>query len=216
MEPYRGAFDHGWDAWREEIFARQLSSGVVPEGTVLTPRPPWVQAWDELSDAEKRMYARQQEVFAGFLTHTDAQIGRVLVVARASGTSTTRSSSSSPTTAPAQRAASTAASTNTASLPVWESLEDNIAAYDDWGGPRTYNHYSWAWAWAGNTPLRLWKRYTWLGGTRTPLVVRWPRAIADPGTVRASSPTWSTSCPRSGRGRARGPEGGGRGHPTTY
>ena len=78
VDPYRGRFDHGWDAWRQEIFARQLATGVVPEGTVLTDRPGWVDAWDELSADERRMHARQQEVFAGFLTHTDAQIGACL------------------------------------------------------------------------------------------------------------------------------------------
>ncbi len=65
-----------------------------------------------------------------------------------------------------------------------ESVAENLAHYDDWGGFSTYNHYSWAWAWAGNTPHKLWKRYTWLGGTRTPLIVHWPGRIAQPGTVR--------------------------------
>ena len=64
-------------------------------------------------------------------------------------------------------------------------MSANLAAYDDWGGFSTYNHYSWAWAWAGNTPHKLWKRYTWLGGTRTPLIVQWPGRIAQPGTVRS-------------------------------
>ena len=64
-------------------------------------------------------------------------------------------------------------------------MDENLAHYDDWGGFTTYNHYSWAWAWAGNTPHKLWKRYTWLGGTRTPLIVHWPGRIANPGTVRA-------------------------------
>jgi arylsulfatase len=185
VEPYRGAFDHGWDAWREEIFARQLSSGVVPEGTVLTPRPPWVQAWDELSDAEKRMYARQQEVFAGFLTHTDAQIGRLLESLSASGIlDDTLVILFSDNGASAEGGIYGSLNEHRFTARIEESLEDNIAAYDDWGGPRTYNHYSWAWAWAGNTPLRLWKRYTWLGGTRTSLVVRWPRATSDAGAVR--------------------------------
>ena len=78
VDPYRGVFDKGWDAWREELFARQVATGVVPEDTVLTARPEWVQAWSDLSADERRLLARQQEVFAGFLTHTDAQIGRVL------------------------------------------------------------------------------------------------------------------------------------------
>ena len=70
-------------------------------------------------------------------------------------------------------------------------MADNLAAYDDWGGPATYNHYSWAWAWAGNTPLRLWKRYTWLGGTRTPLIVHWPAGMPTTRGARSarSSPT---------------------------
>ncbi len=119
VDPYRGVFDKGWDAWREELFARQVASGIVPEGTVLTPRPEWVQAWSDLSADERRMHARQQEVFAGFLTHTDAQIGRAPLVAREPrGRWTTRSSWSSPTTGPAPRAARRAPSTSTASPPM--------------------------------------------------------------------------------------------------
>ena len=67
---------------------------------------------------------------------------------------------------------------------VHESLEDNLSHYDDWGGFTSYSHYSWAWAWAGNTPHKLWKRYTWLGGTRTPLIVHWGGRVAEPGVVR--------------------------------
>ena len=85
VAPYRGKFDKGWDAWRQEVFTRQRAAGVVPEDTVLTPRPSWVQGWDDLSADERRMHARQQEVFAGFLTHTDAQIGRVLSSLEAQG-----------------------------------------------------------------------------------------------------------------------------------
>src|SRR6202034_2932468 len=73
-----GQFDHGWDAWRAEVFQRQLASGLLPEGAVLAPRPAWVKARDALSGQEQRMHARQQEVFAGFLSHTDAQIGRLI------------------------------------------------------------------------------------------------------------------------------------------
>ena len=65
-----------------------------------------------------------------------------------------------------------------------ESVDENLAHYDDWGGFTTYCHYSWGWAWAGNTPHKLWKRYTWLGGTRTPLIVRWPGHVSAPGMAR--------------------------------
>jgi arylsulfatase A-like enzyme len=184
-EPYRGKFDQGWDAWRQEVFARQQAAGVVPEGTVLTPRPSWVQGWDELSADERRMQARQQEVFAGFLTHTDAQIGRVLSSLESQGLlENTLVMVFSDNGASAEGGKDGSVNEHRFTAHLRESMADNLAAYDDWGGFSTYNHYSWAWAWAGNTPHKLWKRYTWLGGTRTPLIVHWPGRIADPGTVR--------------------------------
>ena len=185
VEPYRGSFDQGWDAWRDELFARQVASGVVPEGTVLTPRPSWVQAWDDLDAEERRMHARQQEVFAGFLTHTDAQIGRLLGFLDETGqldNTIVVVFSDNGASAEGGRLGSVNEHRFTARIP--ESKADNLAALDEWGGFGTYNHYSWAWAWAGNTPMRLWKRYTWLGGTRTPLIVHWPARIKGGGAVR--------------------------------
>jgi arylsulfatase len=185
VTPYHGAFDHGWDRWREEVFARQQATGVIPQDTVLTPRPDWVQAWDTHSDRERRMLARQQEVFAGFLTHTDAQIGRMLSSLHELGVmDNTLVMVFSDNGASAEGGAAGSANEHRFTQHLRESAEDNLAHYDDWGGFTTYNHYSWAWAWAGNTPHKLWKRYTWLGGTRTPLIVHWPDHIASPGAVR--------------------------------
>ncbi len=185
VEPYRGRFDTGWEAWREETFARQLASGVVPEGTVLPPRPPWVPDWSELGVEERRMHARMQEVFAGFLSHTDAQIGRLLTFLEELGLlDDTILLLFSDNGASAEGGVSGSVNEHRFTARVSESVQDNLSALDDWGGFGTYNHYSWGWAWAGNTPLRLWKRYTWLGGTRTPLLVRYPAAISDPGAVR--------------------------------
>jgi arylsulfatase len=186
VEPYRGVFDKGWDAWRRDAFARQVSAGVVPPGTVLTDRPAWVEAWDDLTGDERRMHARQQEVFAGFLTHTDAQIGRVLGSLEASGLlENTLVLLFSDNGASAEGGKDGSVNEHRFTAHLRESMADNLAAYDEWGGFRTYNHYSWAWAWAGNTPHKLWKRYTWLGGTRTPLIVHWPGRVAGPGTVRS-------------------------------
>ncbi|XVQ10359.1 sulfatase-like hydrolase/transferase [Spirillospora sp. CA-255316] len=185
VEPYRGRFDQGWDAWREEVFQRQVASGLVPPGTTLTPRPDWVPAWDGLSADQRRMYARQQEVFAGFLTHTDAQIGRLLDHLEETGQlGDTIVVLFSDNGASAEGGVEGSVNEHRFSVGVRESLADNLAHYDDWGGPRTYNHYAWGWAWAGNTPFRLWKRYTWLGGTRTPLIVHWPAGIRGRGQVR--------------------------------
>ena len=186
VEPYRGAFDQGWDTWRQGVFARQLEAGIVPEGTILTERPAWVQGWAELSPDERRMHARQQEVFAGFLTHTDAQIGRFLSSLRNMGLlENTLIMVFSDNGASAEGGKDGSVNEHRFTAHMRESVEDNLAKIDDWGGFTTYNHYSWAWAWAGNTPHKLWKRYTWLGGTRTPLIVHWPARIASPGTVRS-------------------------------
>ena len=195
VDPYRGVFDKGWDAWREELFARQRASGIVPEDTVLTPRPSWVQAWNDLSGDERRMHARQQEVFAGFLTHTDAQIGRVLSSLEALGAmDNTLVMVFSDNGASAEGGKEGSFNEHRFTAHIRESLDENLAHYDDWGGFSTYNHYSWAWAWAGNTPHKLWKRYTWLGGTRTPSSCTGPAASRGPGLCGRSSPTPSTSC----------------------
>jgi arylsulfatase len=186
VEPYRGRFDQGWDAWREEVFARQAASGVIPAGTVLTPRPEWVRAWSDHSADERRMLARQQEVFAGFLTHTDAQIGRVLTsLERLRVMDNTVVMVFSDNGASAEGGQQGSANEHRFTAHIRESLADNLQHYDDWGGFTTYNHYSWGWAWAGNVPHKLWKRYTWLGGTRTPMIVHWPGHVTVPGAMRA-------------------------------
>jgi arylsulfatase len=186
VEPYRGAFDQGWDAWRQQVFDRQLASGITPEGTILTERPEWVRGWDDLSADERRMHARQQEVFAGFLTHTDAQIGKVLRSLRSSGLlQNTLVVLFSDNGASAEGGKEGTSNEHRFTAHLRETVENNLAKYDDWGGFTSYSHYSWAWAWAGNTPHKLWKRYTWLGGTRTPLIMHWPARIASPGSVRS-------------------------------
>jgi arylsulfatase A-like enzyme len=187
VEPYRGQFDEGWDAWREQTFTRQLAAGVVPDGTVLTRRPEWVAGWAEVDAAGRRMHARQQEVYAGFLAHADAQIGRLITFLEHSGQlDNTLILLFSDNGASAEGGAVGSFNEHRFSAGLRESVAGNLAHYDDWGGPGAYNHYSWAWAWAGNTPFRLWKRYTWLGGTRTPLIVHWPRQIAGAGAVRSA------------------------------
>jgi arylsulfatase len=185
VEPYRGRFDDGWEAWRERTFARQLELGIVPEGTTLTPRPSWVQDWSALPERERRLFAHEHEVFAGFLTHTDAQIGRLLDHLDGMGVlddTIVMVFSDNGTSAEGGVIGSFNEHRFTQMLP--ESIDDNLAHLDEFGGVRSYNHYAWGWAWAGNTPLQLWKRFTWLGGTRTPLIVQWPHGFSARGEVR--------------------------------
>ncbi len=185
-DAYRGQFDDGWQALRESTYRRQLELGVIPSDTVLTPRPSWVPEWSSLTADEQRLYARYMEVFAGMLTHTDAQIGRILDEIDAQGRaddtivlvmSDNGTSSEGGPSGTLNEAASW--------LGDHSTVAEALAAIDEIGGPNHSNHYPWGWAWAGNSPFRLWKRYSWLGGVRAPLVVRWPAGITGTGTVRS-------------------------------
>ena len=185
IEKYRGRFDQGWERWREETFARQVEAGIVPEGTTLPPRPDWVPAWDEMDEDRRRVSARMMEVFAGFLSHTDHHLGRlvefletievlddtVVMLISDNGTS-------------AEGGPIGSFNEHRFTHDMVDDPAELVTQIDDLGGPRAYNHYAWGWAWAGNTPFRLWKRYTWLGGTRTPLIVRPPAGAAPAGEVR--------------------------------
>jgi arylsulfatase A-like enzyme len=186
IERYRGRFDIGWDAWREEVFRRQLASGVVPEGTVLTERPSWVRAWDDLSEDERRLFCRMHEVYAGFVSHTDAQLGRVLACLEAIGElDNTIVIVTSDNGASAEGGPIGTHNEHRFTQRLPDTVEDNLRYFDDWGGFRSTYHYAWGWAWAGNTPFRLWKRYTWLGGTRVPMILRWPAGFGAVGEIRS-------------------------------
>jgi arylsulfatase len=185
IDAYRGRFDQGWDRWREEIYARQLQMGIVPQGTILTPRPDSVRAWNSLSSDAKRLYARQMEVYAAFLTQTDHHIGRVLEhLDRLGELDNTLVMLASDNGASAE--GNEHGAYNECQFPnrVELSVEQNLEHLDDWGGIRSFPNYAAGWAWAGNTPLRRWKRYLHQGGMSDPLIVSWPRGIAARGEVR--------------------------------
>ncbi len=185
IEKYRGRFDKGWDAWREEVYARQLESGIIPKNTLLSPRPEWVKPWDSLSADAKKLYARQMEVYAGFLEQTDHHIGRVIdFLERLGELDNTLIMLASDNGASAEGGEH--GSFNECQFPnrVEASVADNLKHLDDWGSVKSYPNYSWGWAWAGNSPLRRWKRYLHQGGMSDPLIVSWPKAIAARGEVR--------------------------------
>ncbi len=185
IDRYRGRFDEGWDVAREAILDRQKVTGIVPAHTQLSPRPEWVPAWDSLSDVERQVYARYMEAFAAFLTHTDAEVGRLLDRLRALGeldntlvivlSDNGASSEGGPV-----------GSLN--DVRAWNVLprtvEEAADRLDEIGGPRIHNNYPWGWTVAGNTPFKRWKRETHEGGVADPLIVSWPARIAARGEVR--------------------------------
>jgi len=185
IDAYRGRFDQGWDRWREQVFERQVASGLLAEGTALSERPTWVPAWDTLPAEEQRLYARMMEVYAGFLTHTDAQVARVLHFVAALGElDDTIVVVMSDNGASAEGGARGSFNEQYFFNFVPESLEENLRRIDDLGTPRASNHYPWGWAWAGNTPLKRFKRDTHEGGVADPLIVHWPARLGRPGETR--------------------------------
>ncbi len=185
IDKYKGAFDHGWDAYREQVFTKQMASGLLPSGTELSERPRWIDAWDSLSDDERRLYARMMEVYAGFLEHTDAQVGRVLDFIEELGeTDNTIVVVMSDNGASAEGGPKGSFNEMYFFNGQPESLEENLKRIDLLGTPEAHNHYAWGWAWAGNTPLKRWKRETHEGGVADPLIVHWPRGLSRTGETR--------------------------------
>jgi arylsulfatase len=182
---YKGQFDDGWDAYRVKVYEQQLKLGIIPPGTKLSERDPDVAAWDSLGGDEKRLYARMMEVFAGFLEHTDHHIGRLLSFLETMGQlDDTLIMVVSDNGASAEGGPHGSVNENLFFNNVPETLEAGLAAIDDLGGPKVFNHYPWGWAWAGNTPFRRWKRETYRGGAADPFIVHWPARIKATGEVR--------------------------------
>ena len=188
-DKYKGKFDKGWDVLREETLARQHQLGVVPADVELTPRPAEIPAWDDMPDELKPVLAREMEVYAGFLEHTDYQVGRVVDAledleildntliyyvigdngASAEGT--------------INGTFNEMFSLNGASA--LETAEFMASRIDDFGGPNAYNHYAVGWAHAMDTPYQWTKQVAshW-GGTRNGTIVHWPNGFTSRGETR--------------------------------
>jgi len=187
-EKFRGKFDMGWEKMRDEIFANQKRLGVIPANAQLTPWPDDLPKWDSLTDVQKKLYARQAEVFAGYTAYTDYEIGRVIqqvqdmgkldntliiYICGDNGTSPEGSLSGTYNQMTAYNGV----------MNVPEPLQ--LLHYDDWGSDKTYPHMAVAWAWAFDTPFKWTKQVaSHFGGTRQGLAISWPGHIKDVGGIR--------------------------------
>jgi arylsulfatase len=182
---YKGQFDDGWDAYRAKVFKRQKELGILAEGAVLSRHDPDVQDWKKLSADERRLYAKMMEVFAGFLEHTDHHIGRLIDFLQGMGElDNTLVMVISDNGASSEGGPTGSVNENKFFNNVPDDLKQNLAAIDDLGGPRYFNHYPWGWTFAGNTPFRRWKRETYRGGVADPFIVHWPKGIKARGEIR--------------------------------
>ena len=190
IDKYKGKFDGGWDKLREETFARQKKLGVIPADAVLTKRPEEIPAYDDMPAALKPILAREMEVYAAFLEHTDHHIGRLFDTlkdleilddtliyyifgdngASAEGT--------------LNGCFNEVAVLN--GMSTLETPEFLMSKIDDFGGPDAYNHYAVGWAHAMNTPYQWTKQVaSHFGGTRNGTIVHWPNGIKAKGEIRS-------------------------------
>jgi arylsulfatase A-like enzyme len=203
-DKYRGRFDQGYEAVRPAILARQKELGLLPAETELSdinphgepgitgpagqawPQLDWVRPWDGLSADEKRLFARMAEVYAGFVSYTDDQIGRLIDFLEESGQlENTIIMVTSDNGASGEGGPNGSFNENKIFNGQPDTVEANLAHIDELGSPTTYNHYNTGWAWAFDTPFPYWKRFAgYEGGLSDPLIVAWPRGIAARGEVR--------------------------------
>ncbi|MCD1294193.1 sulfatase [Methanocella sp. CWC-04] len=185
-DKYKGKFDKGWDKAREETLARQKKMGIVPKNTELAPPNPGVQAWKDLSADEKKLFARFMEVFAGFLSHTDHQIGKLVEFLKEIGDlDNTLIFIISDNGASAEGGLTGSVNEMRWANAIPETVEESLDMIDEIGGPRSYNHYPVGWTQAGNTPFKWYKQYTHYGGIKDPMVVHWPMGISARGEIRS-------------------------------
>ena len=187
IDRWKGKFDQGWDKLREEILARQIKLGIVPEGTKLAPKPEAIPDWDTLSADQKRLFTRQFEVFAAFLEMTDHEVGRLLQAVKdtGQGDNTLVFYVAGDNGTSAEGGANGMFSEMTYFNAVQEKVPDMIKFLDKWGGPETYPHMAAGWAVALDTPYQWTKQVASdPGGTKVGMAVYWPKGIKAKGGLR--------------------------------
>ncbi len=185
LRKYSGKYDRGWDETRASWFAKQKELGVVPADCALSPRNPGIHAWDDLSDEQRRLYARMQEAFAGFLDHTDDQIGRLMAFLEAIDEfDDTLFVLLSDNGASQEGGFDGTLNELMFFNRLRPTMDEMLAQIDEIGGPTLYNNYPRGWAQVGNTPLRFYKQNTYEGGIRDPLIVHWPKRVTAGGEIR--------------------------------
>jgi arylsulfatase A-like enzyme len=188
IDKFHGKFDMGWNAMREQIFANQKKLGVIPAGAKLTPWPDSLPKWDSLPADEKKLFARQAEVYAGYTAYTDNEIGRVIQQVEDMGELDNTliiyidgDNGTSPEGTLVGTPNQWTAYNGILDFPI----ADQMKFYDAWGSAATYPHMAVAWSWAFDTPFKWTKQIaSHFGGTRQGLAISWPGHIDDPGGIR--------------------------------
>ncbi len=182
---YRGMFDMGWDKAREMILENQLKLGIVPKNTKMSGRIDEIEAWDSLSDDERKLYARQMEVFAAQMEHVDFQMGRIIdTLERIGELDNTLIFVTADNGASGEGGLAGTFNETYVLNGLQTDFDANMRNYARWGDATTYPHYHAGWAMAGNTPFPYFKQSSHRGGQHDALVIHWPNGIKQKGKIR--------------------------------
>lgn len=185
LENYRGRYSVGWDAIRQQRYRRQIEKGVIPENTQLAPRNPGVAQWETLDDDQRLFAARLMESYAGFLEHTDEQIGRVINFLEENDLfENTLVVVVSDNGATAEGGETGSVNHRRHIFIERETKADRLAGMDHIGSEFAANCYPEGWAQVSNTPLKWYKKDTHGGGIVAPIVFHWPANIKAKGTIK--------------------------------
>ncbi len=187
INQYKGKFDVGWDAYREQVFANQKRLGIIPKNTELPARNQNIKAWDTLNADQKRLYARYFETYAGFLSYTDSEIGRLVDHLKETGEFDNTVIAVVIGDNGASKEGTEAGTTNglAAILSPSKGIAKELQNIDKIGSEYTSPNYPLGWAQAANAPFKYWKQDANAeGGTRNPLILSYPNGIQDKGGIR--------------------------------
>jgi arylsulfatase A-like enzyme len=190
IDRYKGRFAHGWDRQREQTFARQKELGVIPADADLTERHAEIPAWDDMAEELKPILEREMEIYAGFLSHTDHHVGRLLDAIQQLGalddTLVYVIIGDNGASAEGTHQGTFNEMINFNAMGALETPAFMAERLDKFGGPESYNHYAVGWAWAMDTPFQWTKQVAshW-GGTRNGTIVHWPKGIKARGELRS-------------------------------
>jgi arylsulfatase A-like enzyme len=190
IEKYNGRFDAGWQKLREETFARQKEMGIIPQNTKLAPMPSDIKDWESLSDNEKKLFALQMETFAGFMEHTDNEVGRMVdaieEVGELDNTLFIYVMGDNGSSAEGGLEGTFNELIHLNGIFDEETIENMLEKEDDWGGPNSFPHMTAAWAVATDVPFKWTKQMAAdFGGTRNAMVMHWPNGIDAKGEIRS-------------------------------
>ena len=190
IDKYKGQFDMGWDKLREQTLARQIEMGIVPEGTELAPKPDDIKDWDQLTDKEKELFLHQVETYAGFMSHTDHEVGRFVSaiedIGELDNTLIVYIMGDNGTSAEGGMLGTYNELMHLSGIFDVETVDEMLSHKEDWGGPMSFPHMAAGWAVGTAAPFGWTKQVAAdFGGTRNGMVIHWPNGVNSKGEIRS-------------------------------